>query len=75
MVSCTSLPCESLISGKQLLGGALIGLAASFLIMLPGRATSVCGMIGSLLGGREGEAALGIAFLSGLFIAPSLIAL
>jgi len=38
------------------LGGALIGLAASLLVLLPGLVLSVSGMIRTMLGGREGEA-------------------
>lgn len=59
--------------GPVLLGGAMIGLALGFLWVLTGRVMSATGMIGSLLGGREGLAASSIAFIGGLFIAPSLL--
>ena len=59
--------------GSVLLGGAMIGLALGFLWVLTRRIMSGTGMIGSLLGGREGLAASSIAFIGGLFIAPSLL--
>ncbi|MCA3436521.1 MAG: hypothetical protein INF48_04280 [Rhodobacter sp.] len=51
----------------------MIGLALGLLWLLTGRIISATGMIGSLLGGREGLAAGSIAFIGGLFIAPSLL--
>lgn len=59
--------------GPALLGGAMIGLALGLLWALTRRIMSATGMIGSLLGGREGLAASSIAFIGGLFIAPSLL--
>ena len=59
--------------GPVVLGGAMIGLALGLLWVLTGRIMSATGMIGSLLGGREGLAAGSIAFIGGLFIAPSLL--
>jgi hypothetical protein len=59
--------------GPVLLGGAMIGLALGLLWVFTGRIMSATGMIGSLLGGREGLAASSIAFIGGLFIAPSLL--
>jgi hypothetical protein len=59
--------------GPVLLGGAMIGLALGLLWVLTRRIMSATGMIGSLLGGREGLAASSIAFIGGLFIAPSLL--
>ncbi len=56
-----------------ILGGAMIGLALGLLWVLTRRIMSATGMIGSLLGGREGLAASSIAFIGGLFIAPSLL--
>jgi hypothetical protein len=56
-----------------LFGGAMIGLALGLLWVLTRRIMSGSGMIGSLLGGREGLAASSIAFIGGLFIAPSLL--
>ena len=59
--------------GPVILGGAMIGLALALLRILTGRVMSASGMIGSLLGGREGLAATSIAFIGGLFIAPSVL--
>lgn len=59
--------------GPVLLGGAMIGLALGLLWVLTRRIMSGTGMVGSLLGGREGLAASSIAFIGGLFIAPSLL--
>jgi hypothetical protein len=59
--------------GPAVLGGAMIGLALSLLWVLTRRVMSASGMIGSLLGGREGLAATSIAFIGGLFIAPSVL--
>jgi uncharacterized protein len=59
--------------GPALLGGSMIGLALGLLWVLTRRIMSATGMIVSLLGGREGLAASSIAFIGGLFIAPSLL--
>jgi uncharacterized protein len=59
--------------GPVFLGGAMIGLALGLLWVLTRRIMSATGMIGSLLGGQEGLAASSIAFIGGLFIAPSLL--
>lgn len=53
-------------------GGALIGFVLALLRVLTGRVMSTSGMIGSLLGGREGLAAASIAFLAGVVISPLL---
>lgn len=54
-------------------GGATIGLALALLRIAIGRVMSASAMIGSLLGGREGPAAPSIAFIAGLFMAPTLL--
>jgi len=59
--------------GPVVLGGAMIGLALGLLHVFTGRVMSASGMIGSLLGGREGLAAASIAFIGGLFVAPSVL--
>jgi hypothetical protein len=59
--------------GLVILGGAMIGLDCGGLRLLTGRVMSASAMIGSLLGGREGLAAASIAFIAGLFIAPSIM--
>jgi hypothetical protein len=58
--------------GSAMVGGVVIGLALALLRVLTGRVMSASAMIGSLLGGREGPAAPSIAFVAGLFVAPTL---
>ncbi|WP_291295450.1 YeeE/YedE family protein [Elioraea sp.] len=60
--------------GQVILGGALIGLALALLRLLAGNVMSASRMLGSLLGGHEGPAAVSIAFLAGLMLAPSILA-
>lgn len=57
--------------GAAVAGGAIIGLAAAFLLVLTGRAMNLSDMLGSLLGGHEGLAATSIAFLAGMVLAPT----
>jgi len=58
-----------------LLGGALIGLAASMLMILTGRLAGVSGVLGGLLTPRPGDRAWRVAFIAGLIAAPLLAAL
>jgi len=58
-----------------LTGGALVGLAAALLLVATGRAMAISGMFGSLLGGAEGQAAWSIAFIAGLIMAATVLAL
>jgi uncharacterized membrane protein YedE/YeeE len=55
--------------------GLLIGLAAGLLALGGRQVMAVSGMVGSLLGGAEGRAAWSIAFVAGLFVAPSVLRL
>jgi uncharacterized protein len=48
------------------LGGALIGLAASILLLVQGRVAGISGIVGGLLEPRAGEVAWRIAFLAGM---------
>lgn len=57
--------------GAAVIGGGLVGLAATLLLLLTGRAMDLSEMFGSLLGGNEGLAAASIAFLAGLVLAPT----
>lgn len=50
-----------------LLGGALIGLAASLLLVWNGRVAGISGIVGGLLRPAPGEVAWRVAFLGGLF--------
>jgi uncharacterized protein len=54
-----------------LAGGALIGLAASLLLLFHGRVAGISGILGETLrgAGTRGEAAYRAAFLAGLFAA------
>ena len=63
----------TLFSGLS--GGALIGLAASMLMILTGRLAGVSGILGGLLTPRPGDRAWRVAFIAGLIAAPLLAAL
>jgi uncharacterized protein len=52
-----------------LIGGALIGLAASLLLLVSGRIAGVSGMIGGLLVRTRGDVLWRVLFLAGLVIA------
>ncbi len=58
-----------------LLGGALVGLATTVLMMLTGRLAGVSGILGGLLQARPADAPWRIAFIAGLIAAPLLAAL
>jgi uncharacterized membrane protein YedE/YeeE len=53
------------------LGGALIGLAASMLLLLNGRLAGVSGIAGGVLRPSSGDVAWRFAFLAGLVAAPT----
>lgn len=53
-----------------LIGGALIGLAASALMVLTGRLAGVSGILGGLLQLRAADQAWRLAFIAGLIAAP-----
>jgi len=57
---------DSLIT---LAGGALIGLAASILLLASGRVAGISGILGGLLDPKEGENAWRAAFVAGLVLA------
>ena len=54
-----------------LAGGMLIGLAASWLVLMNGRIAGISGMVGGLLD-RAGDWPLRLAFVLGLLLAPAL---
>lgn len=58
-----------------LIGGALIGLATSLLMLLTGRIAGISGIFGGLLARNGGDAGWRIAFIAGLIAAPLLAAL
>ncbi len=57
---------------SALAGGALIGLAASLLLLANGRIAGVSGIIGELLGPADGNRRWQASFLAGLLLAPGL---
>ena len=54
-----------------LLGGLLLGVAASAFILVNGRILGISGILGGLLRPRRGDIAWRIAFLMGMLVAPS----
>jgi uncharacterized membrane protein YedE/YeeE len=50
-----------------LLGGAMIGLSASILLVLDGRVAGISGIVGGLMAPRAGTVGWRVAFLGGLF--------
>ena len=54
------------------IGGALIGLAATLMMMLSGRVAGISGILGDLHGGTD--IAWRIAFIAGLIAAPLVLA-
>ncbi|RKH03862.1 YeeE/YedE family protein [Corallococcus carmarthensis] len=57
-----------------LLGGALIGLSASLLLLAHGRVAGISGVVGALLGPVRGDVAWRILFLGGLLTGGLLLA-
>lgn len=55
---------------SALIGGGLIGLAAAILLLLNGRIAGVSGVVGELLGPKEGDAGWRVAFVLGLVAGP-----
>ncbi|MEQ1488748.1 MAG: YeeE/YedE family protein [Methylotenera sp.] len=56
----------------SLAGGALIGLAASILILMNGRIAGISGIVGGLIKPRLHDAGWRVAFVAGLIAAPLL---
>ncbi|GHD68598.1 YeeE/YedE family protein [Jeongeupia chitinilytica] len=55
---------------SALIGGALIGVAASLLALGNGRIAGISGIVGGLLAPQRGETAWRLAFVGGLLAAP-----
>ncbi len=66
---------HNLTPASGLLGGALIGLAATMLMMLTGRLAGVSGILGGLLQAKAADPAWRIAFIAGLIATPLIAAL
>lgn len=60
---------------SSLLGGALIGLAATLLMILNGRVAGISGIMGGLLQPEKDETMWRVAFLVGLIAAPFLVSI
>ncbi len=58
----------------SLVGGALIGLSASALLVLTGRVAGISGIVGGLLVPRRGEVGWRVAFVGGLLLGGLLVA-
>jgi uncharacterized membrane protein YedE/YeeE len=58
----------------SLLGGALIGLSASALLVFTGRVAGVSGIVAGLLSPRPGSHGWRVALLSGLLLGGALVA-
>lgn len=59
---------ENFTPFSALIGGALIGVAASVLYALNGRVAGISGMLGGVLRPQPGEAAWRVLFLGGLLL-------
>lgn len=57
---------------NALIGGVIIGAAASLFLLLNGRIAGISGILGGLLQAPKSNAVWRIAFLAGLVIAPSI---
>jgi len=60
---------------SALLGGALIGLAASAMLLFNGRIAGISSVFGGLLKPRAGDIGWRSAFIGGLFLAGALLAM
>lgn len=58
--------------GMSLLGGVLIGIAATILLLANGRIAGISGILGTLLNPVRGDIAWRVAFLAGLIVAPAI---
>jgi len=65
---------ENFTPGSGFGGGLLIGLSATILLLLNGRAAGISGIVGGALIGWRGDLAWRIAFIIGLILGPLLYA-
>ena len=61
--------------GASFLGGIMIGVAVSMLVLLNGRIAGISGIVGGLLAPSRGDVAWRIAFIAGLLAAPAVFRL
>jgi uncharacterized membrane protein YedE/YeeE len=64
---------EGFTPGTALVGGALIGLAASGLLLLVGRIAGISGIIGGLFQRDEDDRGWRLAFVTGLFVGGAIM--
>ncbi len=64
---------ESFTPVSALIGGILIGLAATGLMALNGRIAGISGIVGAAMGARAEELGWRLAFVLGLFLGPWLV--
>jgi uncharacterized protein len=57
-----------------LVGGALIGLSASLLLLLDGKVAGISGILGGLVEPRRGAVGWRAAFVAGLFVGAGILA-
>ena len=55
---------------SALIGGAMIGLSATLLMLLNGRIAGISGIVGGLIGPKRGDAGWRLTFVAGLILAP-----
>ena len=55
------------------LGGALIGLAASWLLLFRGRVAGISGIVGGLLGSWDEQSSWRLSFLGGLLVGGAIL--
>lgn len=60
---------ESFTPISALVGGALIGLSASLLMLFHGRIAGISGIFAGVVDPREGDRSVGLYFLGGLLLA------
>ncbi|MEE8274809.1 MAG: YeeE/YedE thiosulfate transporter family protein, partial [Alphaproteobacteria bacterium] len=61
---------ENFTPVSALVGGALIGAAASLLLLLNGRVAGISGIVGNLVQSATGENTWRVAFVVGLIVGP-----
>lgn len=59
----------------SLIGGALIGLSASAMLMLNGKVAGISGIVGGTLAPKRGDVAWRVLFLAGLFLGGAVFAI
>jgi uncharacterized membrane protein YedE/YeeE len=63
---------ENFTPVSGLIGGLLIGLAATLLLLLNGRLSGISGIVGGLLASKSSDAGWRVAFVAGLLLGASI---